>query len=232
MIFDKDNRQLPEVNDMVFCCEEHRAHVYGTVIHVDGDTITVFGAELDGMVIGVLQGDPDVKAFVQSKFPRSKVVEVSDAAINGERTWLAHTINSGKVDAIVYDYPFAVAEIAGTTLQFAIAKIPGSDIRYKIAVRSEEKELLEALNTAIRKTRNTPEYLALMQRYFVSDRVVVAKAATKAETTYLVKKGDTLAAIAVTTLGDRGKYTLIEQRNNLPNPDLIRVGQVLVIPAK
>lgn len=45
--------------------------------------------------------------------------------------------------------------------------------------------------------------------------------------TYTVKPGDTLYSIAKTQYGDGSKYTLIAQNNNILNPNLIQVGQVL-----
>ena len=38
--------------------------------------------------------------------------------------------------------------------------------------------------------------------------------------------------VAQKTLGNKLLYTLIESRNNLPNPNLIEIGQKLVIPKK
>jgi nucleoid-associated protein YgaU len=46
-------------------------------------------------------------------------------------------------------------------------------------------------------------------------------------TIYTVKRGDTLYSIAKTQYGDGSKYTLIAQNNNILNPNLIQVGQVL-----
>lgn len=46
-------------------------------------------------------------------------------------------------------------------------------------------------------------------------------------TTYTVKAGDTLWSIAKTQYGDGSKYTQIAQNNNISNPSLIQVGQVL-----
>jgi nucleoid-associated protein YgaU len=55
----------------------------------------------------------------------------------------------------------------------------------------------------------------------------------KAETTYTVKSGDTLSKIAQTLLGDAKAYTAIFEanRDQLKDPDQIRPGQVLKIPA-
>ena len=48
--------------------------------------------------------------------------------------------------------------------------------------------------------------------------------------TYTVVGGDTLWAIAEKFLGDGNRYPEIAKLNNIPNPDLINVGQVLTIP--
>lgn len=49
--------------------------------------------------------------------------------------------------------------------------------------------------------------------------------------TYTVKRGDTLWGIAQTYLGDPYKYTYLAQINNIPNPSLIYVGQVIKLSA-
>lgn len=50
--------------------------------------------------------------------------------------------------------------------------------------------------------------------------------------THTVQSGDTLSAIAKEYYGDSGKYMRIFEanRDQLKDPDKIRVGQVLVIP--
>ena len=176
-----------------------------------------------------MQGDPDVKAFAQKTFPSATLVELSDASINGKRVWLSHFIGNGTVDAIVYDYPFGVSELEGTNLQFAISKLPESNLKYKIAVRKSSPILLEKLNASIRTIKASPAYAELLKKYFLSTNLLQTKI-TAGETTYVVKAGDTLSTIAQQLLGDKLKYNLIETRNNLPNPNLISVGQKLIIP--
>ncbi|MDZ7921354.1 LysM peptidoglycan-binding domain-containing protein [Rhodoferax sp.] len=56
------------------------------------------------------------------------------------------------------------------------------------------------------------------------------KGADRNEIVYAVKVGDTLSKIAAAQLGNSQRYTEIETRNNLPNPNLIQVGQKLVVP--
>lgn len=201
-----------------------------SLITVTGNNVQSV-ADTAGMNIGVLQGDPDAKAFVEGAFPSAKIVELSDKA-DASGKWIVGHIKSKKVDAVVYDYPFAVAEVAGTDLQFAITKIKGSDIQYRIGVRKEDKDLLTALNSAIRLAMDTPEYPEMLKKYFMSDKVSAVRRAGGGEVGYVVLKGDTLSTIAQTQLGDKMKFGEIQTRNNLANPNFIAVGQKLVIPAK
>jgi ABC-type amino acid transport substrate-binding protein len=186
--------------------------------------------DINGMTIGILKGDPDVKGYATRQFPKAKFVELSDESINGERSWINNFIKKGQVDAIIYDYPFGVAEIRGTDLQFAVSKLPGSDIKYKIGVRKGDSQLLENINVAIRKAKALPEYSDLLRKYFTSANLGKVKTAEKTETVYVVKAGDTLSKIAAAQLGSNMRFGEIETRNNLPNPNLIQPGQKLVIP--
>jgi len=49
--------------------------------------------------------------------------------------------------------------------------------------------------------------------------------------TYTVQPGDTLSKISKQYYGDANKYPKIAKANNLEDPDKIKVGQRLVIPA-
>ena len=49
--------------------------------------------------------------------------------------------------------------------------------------------------------------------------------------TYTVKAGDSLSKISKLYYGDANQYMKIAQANNIPDPDKIKVGQQLRIPA-
>lgn len=53
-----------------------------------------------------------------------------------------------------------------------------------------------------------------------------------AQKTYTVQSGDTLTKIAQTVYGDgtRWKEILEANRDQIPNPDIIQIGQELIIP--
>ena len=63
---------------------------------------------------------------------------------------------------------------------------------------------------------------------FITQYVRQAQASPAA--TYTVQRGDTLGRIATRFYGDARKYPLIQRANNIANPSLIWVNQVLVIP--
>ncbi|WP_321956136.1 transporter substrate-binding and LysM peptidoglycan-binding domain-containing protein [Paraburkholderia bannensis] len=184
-------------------------------------------ADLAGKTVGILQGDPDVKAFVTRQFPNTQFVEVNDA----DDQFITKAIDEHQVDAFIYDYPFAVESIKGSDLTFAQTKLDGSSISYKIGVRANDQNLLVYLNSAIGRVKQTPAYLDLLRKYFRSDQADVI-AAGNGEHTYAVKRGDTLNTIAAAQLGAGSRYRDIQRRNNLPNPNLILVGEQLVIPVR
>ena len=183
----------------------------------------------NGKTIGVLKGDPDAMAFAKRKFPNSRIVELSDKADqNGQ--WIVGYVDSHKVDAVMYDYPFSVSELEGTDMQFVSPKIAGSELEYKIGLRAGDKDLLDALNAAIRKVTASDVYTDMLKNYFMSNKVAASRAASGGETVYVVVRGDTLSTLAKAKLGDAARYPDIQTRNNLANPNFISVGQKLVIP--
>jgi ABC-type amino acid transport substrate-binding protein len=182
-------------------------------------------ADLAGKTVGILKGDPDVKAFVTQQYPNARFVEVDDA---DPRTFIGNAIDGGNVDAFIYDYPFAVEAIKGTDLAFAVTSLDGSNLSYKIAVRADDDTLLVYLNAAIAKAKQSDDYKLMLLKYFTSDQAVTT-AATTGERSYTVKARDTLSTIASAQGID---WHTLQKRNNLPNPNLIRVGQTLVIPRK
>lgn len=184
---------------------------------------------VNGKTIGVLKGDPDAMAFAKQKFPNSRIVELSDKADENGK-WIVGYIDAHKVDAVMYDYPFAVSELEGTDMQFVSPKLPGSSIEYKIGVRAGDKDLLLALNSAIHKVTASDAYTDMLKTYFMSNKVAAARAANGNETLYTVVRGDTLSTIAKAKLGDPMRYPEIQSRNNLANPNFIAVDQKLVIP--
>ena len=127
-----ENKKVNIIIDGITLNDEDNPGVVYTIPYVKDFGYSLIMAKGDspgtGMRVGVLQGDPDAKAFAEGAFPDAKIVELSDKA-DADGKWIVGHIKSKKVDAVMYDYPFAVAEVEGTNLQFAMTKIKGSDIQ-------------------------------------------------------------------------------------------------------
>ncbi|WP_308259384.1 LysM peptidoglycan-binding domain-containing protein [Pseudonocardia sp. H11422] len=64
-----------------------------------------------------------------------------------------------------------------------------------------------------------------------AEEAAAAPATAPQPRTYVVEPGDSLSAIALRFYGDAGRYRQIAEANGIADPDLIRVGQQLTIPA-
>lgn len=182
--------------------------------------------DLKGKKIGVVQEDPDVLSYTKSVLPAgATIVELSDDT----ETWLSNFLNTNKVDAIFYDFPFAVGEIEGSDLQIKVANLPNSSISYKIGLRKGNEKLRDELNTAIRKIKELPEYSTLIKRYLPVKDVLVPTNDNK-NPIHIVKKGESLSIIAEQHLNNVKRWKDIQSLNNLPNPQFISTGDKLIMP--
>lgn len=182
--------------------------------------------DLKNKKIGVVNGDVDVLEYVKRVLPAgAKVIELSDES----DLWLSENINGKMCDAIVYDFPFAAIEVEETNLEIKVAKLPDSDIAYKIGIRKGNDRLKEELDNAIRKVKELPEYADLLRKYLPTSNVAKVKNENNLPT-HKILKGETLSLIAKTKLGSMERWKDIQTLNNLPNPNLIEVGQMLIMP--
>ena len=145
---------------------------------------------------------------------------------------------SGQVDGFLYDYPFAVAEILTwyqqnphRTGSLRIAQYNLTDSTYAVAVRKADVDLLAAVNDAIKGWRASDGYAAALRKYLSAKDLPESAAAPSGG--YAVAVGDTLATVAAKTLGSAERWNEIWalNRDRFPNPNLIEVGDVLILPA-
>jgi pilus assembly protein CpaB len=100
-------------------------------------------------------------------------------------------------------------------------------------------ENLGSLKLALRplKTDGTTDTSGTVWQDLLVDTSNVNAATSNVEnsskdTTYTVKKGDTLKSISIALYGDFSRYTVIKEANDIQNENLILPGEVLKIPAK
>jgi ABC-type amino acid transport substrate-binding protein len=196
-------------------------------------------ADCKNKKIGIVQGDNIVKQYVTQQLPNSQLVELSDESDE----WLSDALNLNQVDAVVYDYPFAVEEVKGINeqvkeqgvlgklLEIRIASLPNSQLKYSIGVPKGEEDLLAMLNDAIDRVtaEDNPRYADLIRKYFKSQDIKQVQIAPGARI-YIVKRGDSLARIAARELGDENRWRELGALNNIGNDHLIVPNQKLVLP--
>jgi ABC-type amino acid transport substrate-binding protein len=186
--------------------------------------------------IGIVKGDPTVEAYARSKLPNATLVPLDD-----DTGWM-NSINTGDVDAIIYDYPFAVVEVkdindekneagvTGDVLEIKKAFLEGSDSKYCIGLPAGNPDLKRRIDEAIDTIKGSPQYITLVQRYFRSGDV--KKAPVPAGANFVVvKKGDSLSQIAMEHLGNADRWPELQQLNNVGSAYLIFPGQKLIMPA-
>ena len=100
-------------------------------------------------------------------------------------------------------------------------------VRKSWADAATQKGAFAVLDNAKRCADENPGYSVFDEE----GKVVYTGKAAPAYTTYTVKRGDSLWAIAARTLGKGTRYTEIKKLNGLTS-DLIYAGQVLKIPQK
>lgn len=177
---------------------------------------------LSGKKVGIYT-DPAAKEWVETNVSGVTIQEFDGTG------WLGH-LDRGEVDAVIYDYPFAVEEVKQFP-RLRIVKLNLNASAYSVGVPAGNYDLLDAVNAAIRQTTASPEFETLVKRFFKSEQLQV-QALPAGARTYEVKSGDTLSTIAEARLGSASAWPQLWELNKsrLANPHLIEVGFKLQLP--
>jgi ABC-type amino acid transport substrate-binding protein len=177
---------------------------------------------LDGRSVGIYT-DPAAREWVESNVPGATIREFEGTG------WFSH-LDQGEVDAIIYDYPFAVEEIKEFP-RLRIVKLNLNAASYSVGVPAGNLDLLDAVNAAIKKITEAPDFDELVKQFFKSEQLQV-QALPVGTKTYQVKSGDTLSGIAAAHLGSASAWPRLWELNKsrVGNPHLIEVGFQLQMP--
>ena len=215
--------------DIIFT-EPYLDNMGYSLISKDGDGINTI-RDLKGKRIGVVMEDPDVLEFAKKLLGNeARIVELSDE----EDAWMQLHYNNKKCDAFIYDFPFAATELENNprgNLKIKISSLPSSNLQYRIGLRRGNEQLREKLNTAISRIKEMPEY-ANQLKVYLPTKNVTRFANTQNLPTHTVQRGETLSIIARDNLGNTDRWIEIQNLNNIPNPHLINIGDILMIPNK
>ena len=186
--------------------------------------------------IGVVKGDSAVMDYVKSKLPKATIVPIED-----DDNWI-NAINLGQVDAIVYDFPFAVSEVKllndekkqnEVTDQYLEIKKPlleDSESQYCIGIPKGNPDLKKVIDEAIERIKGGTKYVKLINEYFKSEDIRKPDVPIDAKF-YSVKRGDSLSRIAQRELDDASRWPELPDLNNIGNEYIIFTNQKLIMPA-
>lgn len=180
--------------------------------------------DLQGKVVGIFN-DPAAEADVKRLVKGYRRLEKYE---DGYFDLLAE----GKIDAFLYDFPYAQEEIKEYGNKLEIVQFNLTESTYNVGVRRDATSLLKMVNSAIRSLKASDEYRQIVRRYLGgTGPAPVAKVAAGQEV-YKVKSGDTLSRIAQTQLGKTSRWNEIWELNKgrIADPNLIEIGWELVLP--
>ncbi len=179
--------------------------------------------QLGGKTVGIYD-DPAAETWLKENVTGTKAVKKYTGT-----GWFAN-LEKGQVDAIIYDYPFAVAEIRDFP-KLKIVKLNLNASRYAAGIVEKNDDLLNMVNKAITDLMKSDRYGQLVQKYLITKSIETQPIA-KGSKTYTVRAGDTLSRIAQKELGSTDDWLKIWNlnKNRLANPHLIYVGLQLLMP--
>jgi ABC-type amino acid transport substrate-binding protein len=180
--------------------------------------------DLQGKVVGIFN-DPAAEEDVKDMVKGYRRLEKYE---DGYFDLLA----DGKLDAFIYDFPFAQEEIKPFGGKLEIVQFNLTDSTYNVGVRKGAASLLKMVNSAIRELKASDEYRQIIRKYLGGTGPAPVTRVAANQEVYKVKPGDTLSGIASAHLGRGSRWTEIWDLNKgrIADPNLIEIGWELVLP--
>ncbi len=186
----------------------------------------------DGRVVGVYTGDSKAERVARNELPTAKLVFA-------EGTGWMKPLAEGAWDAALYDFPFAVEELAAPGFEsLRIIEMNLSESQYVIGVPSGNVDLVKALNAAIGRafgrSRSNGAYAELLKRYFARSSHLSEDQLPPGQRVHVLRKGETLESVAARELGDRKRADTLwaANRGRFANRQLLGPGDRLILPSE
>jgi ABC-type amino acid transport substrate-binding protein len=143
-------------------------------------------------------------------------------------------LDAGKIDAFIYDFPFAQEEIKEYDGRLEIVQFNLTQSTYNVGVRRGAKSLLKMVNSAVKELKASDEYRQIVRKYLGGTGPAPVAKVAEGQAVYKVAPGDTLSKIARAKLGQISRWTEIWELNKgrIANPNLIEIGWELLLPSK
>lgn len=182
--------------------------------------------DLSGRVVGIFN-DPAAEAAVKKLVHGySKLQTFEDGYFD--------LLSQGKIDAFIYDFPYAQEEIKPFAGKLEIVQFNLTKSSYNVGVRRGAASLLKMVNSSIRDLRNSDEYRQIVRKYLGGSGPAPVGKVAAGQSVYRVRPGDTLSVIARDQLGKTGRWPDIWELNKgrIADPNLIEIGWELVLPER
>ena len=182
--------------------------------------------DLRGKVVGIFNdpaAEEDVKRLVKGY---ARLEKYEDGYFD--------LLDEGKLDAFIYDYPYAQEEIKPYDGRLEMVQFNLTQSTYNVGVRRGASSLLKIVNAGIRDLRATNDYRTLVRKHLGASGPAPVREVAAGQQVYKVKSGDTLSAIARDHLGRMSRWPEIWDLNKgrIADPNLIEIGWELVLPER
>jgi polar amino acid transport system substrate-binding protein len=197
--------------------------------------------DLAGKKVGVYDEDA-VVAWVRETAQATPVRFTDAGPVEGKAfapgdqdqgKWMLLAMYDYGMDAIVYDYPFAAAELKNAQGKLKIVEYNLGSLPYSIGIPSGNEDLLDAVNQALKSFMQTPAYGNLVRKFIPKPQESEEDIPLprKGVRQHVVRSGETMSGIVAAELGDVNLWPRVWEWNKsrIPNPHLIEPGDVILL---
>ncbi len=188
----------------------------------DGSTIRSID-DLAGKKVGIY-ADPTVEGWAARALAGSEVRALSDGYFK--------LLVGEDLDAVVYDYPYAVAELEPYREQLRVVQLNLSAIRYTVLVPRGNDALLAAVNAYVEGLRGSDEYRLLLEEFLSTETAPPAATPPEGALVHTAGAGASLQRIAEEVYGDRDGWKRLWKANkdHVAFPELVPEGTRVLVP--
>jgi ABC-type amino acid transport substrate-binding protein len=182
--------------------------------------------DLRGKVVGIFNdpaAEEDVKRLVKGY---ARLEKYEDGYFD--------LLDQGKLDAFIYDYPYAQEEIKPYDGRLEMVQFNLTQSTYNVGVRRGASSLVKIVNAGIRDLRASNDYRTMIRKHLGASGPAPVREVAAGQQVYKVRSGDTLSAIARDHLGKMSRWPEIWDLNKgrIADPNLIEIGWELVLPER
>lgn len=226
--------------DLAMILHDHRRDYFGAVHHYRRYLSLRPGTEKEAMILE--RKEQAMASFVTSyvrALPEDMVTSyLQDFGLTGKVHVVSSASDEDATAALRQELEAVESEVAERDQLIAALEQERDTLASRLESRDEDVRELEDEIATLRESLQRLEEEQVSMREAVPDRAVadeVAIAAAEEDAllrTYEVRPNDSLSGIAERVYGDATKWRVIQQANRevLGDSDILRIGQVLVIP--